>query len=159
MEALRKKLEDAQRDLEAARNNSDLSNAIPPVRYGAEYNLRRAEERLAEAQKAYDATHESQTQEIERLRKELAKAQDALSKASPSSKTYPELEKAVAIAEYKLAQASKPAAAAAALWGGKSRRKRRRGRETRRSTAARRSRYSKSSARSRGPRLQNTVRG
>ncbi len=43
--------------------------------------------------------------------------------------------------------------------GGKSRRKRRRGRKTRRSTVARRSRYSKSSARSRGPRLQNTDRG
>jgi hypothetical protein len=105
------------------------------------------------------AGSETQTQLINRMNQELAAARTVLSGTRAGTPEHTEAEKAVAIAEYKLAQASKPASAAAALWGGKSRRRRRRGRETRRSTAARRSRYSKSSARSRGPRLRNTDRG
>lgn len=135
-EQVRKQLEAARAELEKARKNPDLGNAIPPVQSSAAERLARAKARVKELEAELasagpvgaGAGSETQTQLISRMKQELAVARNILSGTRAGTPEHAEAEKAVAVAEYKLAQASKPAAAAAALWGGKSRRKRRRAR-------------------------------
>lgn len=138
-EQVRKQLDAARVALEKARKNPDLGNAIPPIQILAAGRLARAKARVKdlEAELAQlpsagpvgaGAGSETQTQLINRMKQELAVARTVLSGTRAGTPEHTEAEKAVAIAEYKVAQASKPAAAAAAMWGGKSRRKRRRAR-------------------------------
>lgn len=124
MEALRKKVKDAETKLKAAEAELESRKYHPPpVKHDAESKVRTAQARFDEALNELNAGTESQPQLIERRKRELANAEAVLAKARANTPAYDEAEKNVAIAEYRLAQDSKPAPAAGPF-GGRSRRRR-----------------------------------
>lgn len=146
MQALQKKVEDAEKQYESAKHGWEF---MVRTGYGgrsrsiAKGRLDEARQTLEEARNNLNAATESQPQLIKRMEDELTKAKAVLAKTPPNSAKFDEAEKNVAIAEYRLAQASKPAPAAAAAFGGKSRRRRiRKVKQTQRRKAKRSSSYS-----------------